>query len=305
MRIYAYRAINETGFVVKGTLRIPDERSLKIALEQQKFKLIHAKLARIHSKFKKPSTLSLPILEEFCLQMATFNRARLTILQSLELLRDATQNNILKQSLIQIIQVLQSGLPLSKSFATVPHIFDNVFCSMVASGEQTGDLSITFDQLAKLFKWRYGLNSQIWKSLQYPLILSFVVLSLIGLMFTWTIPQMADFFYSLKEELPFSTQFLILISQHSTIIIQIISFIILIIGFMILSLRFLSTRGTLIIHQIYLKLPLIGKMMKKVDLHRFLQVFISLTKANITLITALESAIKNVQNLYQIGRAHV
>lgn len=296
--IYAYKAVDEIGFTVKGVLQTSNETSLKIALEQQKFQLIQAKPARRYPKFRRSSSLKLPLLEEFCLQMATFDRAGLTILQSLELLRDATENNLLKQSLIQTIHFFQSGMSLSKSFATVPRTFNAIFCSMIEAGEQTGELAVTFNQLAQLFNWQYGLKSQIWKSLQYPLILSAVVFGLIGLMFTWTIPQMAEFFLSLQKELPFSTRFLILISQHSALIVEILSFLLLILVTTILAIRLLSEKGTLKIHHIYLKLPLIGKVTKKVDLHRFLQVFISLFKTNIPLIGALEAATKNVQNLH-------
>ena len=156
--IYAYKAVDEMGFIVKGILQTSNETSLKIALEQQKFQLIQAKLARRYPKFRRSSSLKLPLLEEFCLQMATFDRAGLTILQSLELLRDATENNLLKQSLIQTIHFFQSGMSLSKSFASVPRTFNAIFCSMIEAGEQTGELAVTFDQLAQLFNWQYGLK---------------------------------------------------------------------------------------------------------------------------------------------------
>ena len=290
---YGYKAISATGVVVKGVLQSLDELSLKNALDQQKFQLI--KISSTQSRFKK---FSLPLLEEFCLQMAIFNRAGLTILQSLELLRDATENNGLKQSLIQIIDVFQSGLSLSKSFAYVPNAFDAIFCSMVEAGEKIGSLTTIFDQLAQLFNWQHGLKNQIWTSLQYPLILSAVVLGLIGLMFTWTIPQMADFFTSLHKELSFSTRFLFMVSEHSALIMQSILCVIFLLVTTVLSIRFLSSQGTFKIHQIYMGLPALGKIIKKINLHRFLQVFISLIKANISLIDALDAATKNVQNLY-------
>lgn len=228
--------------------------------------------------------------------MATFERAHLTVLQSLEFLRDATKHNFLKQSLIQTIQAFHIGMPLSQALACVPDAFDALFCSMVEAGEKTGNLAITFDQLAQLFKWRYGLKSQIWKSLQYPVILSAVVLALIGLMFSWMIPQMAELFISLQKELPFSTRFLILISQHSAIIVKILLSLVSVLFSAILTVRFLSYEGTCKIHQLYLKLPFIGNVMQKVNVHRFLQVFVSLLKANVSLIVALEAAAKNVQN---------
>ncbi|MGI4851581.1 MAG: type II secretion system F family protein [Janthinobacterium lividum] len=277
---YGYKAISETGVVVKGILQSLNELSLKNALDQQKFQLIKISSTRYQARFKK---FSLPLLEEFCLQMAIFNRAGLTILQSLELLRDATENNSLKQSLIQIIDVFQSGLSLSKSFAYIPNAFDPIVCSMIEAGEKIGSLTTIFDQLAQLFKWQYGLKNQIWTSLQYPFILSAVVLGLIGLMFTWTIPQMADFFTSLHKELSFSTRFLFMVSEHSALIIQSILCVIFLLVTTVLSIRFLSSQGTLKIHQIYMGLPAVGKIIKKIDLHRFLQVFISLIKANISL----------------------
>ena len=296
--LYTYKAVNEAGLTIKGTLQAPDKFFLKAALEQQKFHLIRANPARINSKFKLSTSIPLPLLEEFCLQMATFDRAGLTLLQSLEILREATENHLLKISLIQTIQLFQSGISLSTSFKSVTEMFDSIFCSMIEAGEQTGNLATTFDQLAQLYQWRYALKSQIWKSLQYPLILAMVVLGLIGLMFTWTIPQMAEFFVSLKKELPFSTRFLISVSQHSTFIIYITLSISAALVLIIVLIRVLSAQGTVWIDRVCLNLPMIGKLMKKVDLHRFLQVFISLSKTNIPLISALEGAIKNVKNLY-------
>jgi type IV pilus assembly protein PilC len=114
----------------------------------------------------------------------------------------------------------------------------------------------------------------------------------------WVVPQLEIFLKSLDQELPTSTKALIFLAEHSVLGCQILAGIIFLVFGVSLGMRRLSNRWGLLFDRLVLIIPLMGPLLKKIALQRFLQIFVSLLERGILLIPSLEIAMKNVSNLF-------
>ena len=66
----------------------------------------------------------------FTKQLKTMLNAGIPVLQSLDVLRDQTENNKLKNAIISIAADIKSGATLSRAFAKHRNIFSDLYCNM-------------------------------------------------------------------------------------------------------------------------------------------------------------------------------
>src|SRR5690606_12215207 len=94
-----------------------------------------------------------------------------------------------------------------------PRIFNNLYVSLVRSGEQTGKMSASYRQLIKYLKWVDLMQSRVRKATRYPMILLVVVVAAVSIMMGMVVPQIVDFIRNMDFELPFATTSLIATSD--------------------------------------------------------------------------------------------
>ena len=302
MRLYHYKAIDQTGAIYKGSLQARCERDLTHLLQERELYLV-----KIKRKSSPLTALSVPAgmfrvsdrdLEELCLHMAALDHAGITALEILESLRETSEQKFFKASLTTVIEAFKKGTSLADSFALEPRLFDATFCSMVAAAEQMGALGATFDQLAQLFKWRYELKNHIWKSLRYPAVLTAMVIGLTVILMTWVIPQLEVFLRGMHQELPPLTRALMFISRHALVFLEVLAGTLGVVFLSMIGIRRLSHQGAIRLDRWLLCVPLTGRIFKKIALQRFLQIFVSLVDRGIPLLDSLKMAMENVRNLF-------
>ena len=299
MPLYAYKAIDERGKIHKGTLRRVHKKEVQDLLNDRGFYLLRLQeKASVLGFLKLRPRLSDKELEEFCLHAATLERAGVPFVEALETIYDMSQSPSLQEALFPVIEALKKGASLAQAFREETQGFDAVFCSMLAVGEQRGTLASSFESLGQLFQERQMLKSQLWNSLRYPAFLLLMMTGLMSLLMVWVVPQMELFFRSFQRELPPLTRALIEASRHAPLFLEILG------GLLILglgsfwALRGLSRRGALLIDRWRLLIPGIGDMIKKMELQRFLHVFVPLLKRELPLRECLSLASGVLQNLF-------
>ena len=215
MPSFTYRAIDASGLIVEGNVEASNERALEAQLKGAGIELLRCAVKR-GGLFRRRSRVTRKDLIGFCYHMEQMTRAGLPILEGLSDLRDSVENDSFAEIISNLITNVESGKTLSQSMAEYPAVFDNVFVSLVAVGEESGELSNVMKKLTDSLKWQDELIAKAKTVTLYPAFVGVVVLGVMLFMMLYVVPQMVDFIREMGRELPIHTRALIGFSNFLT-----------------------------------------------------------------------------------------
>jgi type IV pilus assembly protein PilC len=166
----------------------------------------------------------------------------------------------------------------------------------VASGEETGKMSSSYQQLIKYLKWLDAMQSRVRKATRYPMILLVVVIAAVSVMMGMVVPQIVEFIKNMDFELPFATTSLIATSEFFQNYWWAVVFTPIVIGGLGIGLRKISEDFAYKIDEFLLKVPAFGILIRKINIARFCQTFGALYASGLPILQALDSATNTVTN---------
>ena len=231
-------------------------------------------------------------------KMTTMLRSGLSILPSLEMVRDQTENPTLKEAMAKVSQDVESGSSLSQSFAKHPDIFNSIYINMVKAGESSGRLDIFLDKLVGSIRKTIKIRKSIQSAMLYPTILLVVATVVVGIMMIFVVPVFAQMFGSIGSQLPAPTLFIMSISNFlrdpyggGLMVVIIVVGIYLFRRAIKQSLSFRKKW-----HNYLLKMPLIGEMILNSNLAQISMVYGNLSGAGVPVIEALDITAESSKN---------
>ncbi|MEX2006754.1 MAG: type II secretion system F family protein [Candidatus Saccharimonadales bacterium] len=235
-------------------------------------------------------------------QLATLINAGLPLIQSLNTVKGQTSNPALKEIIGVIISDVEGGATLSKALAKHPKVFNDVYISLIAAGEASGNLDKSLERLANQQEKDAEIVSKVRGALIYPLIVLAVLGAVLVFMLIAVLPQVQSLYEQLPgAELPLITRALLALAN---LIINIwwIVLIVLIIG-SILGVRWArSPAGQEVIDRLKLKLWPIAPLFAKLYMARFSRTAATLVASGVPMIKMLETTAQAVDNL-QVSRS--
>ncbi len=291
MGSYKYSAINESGRTIRGTVMAENELDLEARLHELGLDLIDAKEVRKRGDSKsgkgKVKTKDLIIM---CMHLEQLDRAGVPLHDALADVRESTESAKLKDVLTGVYEAVKTGTTFSQALAAYPRVFSGVFVGLIAAGEKTGNLANSFIHLGEHLKWSDDLRRKVKKATRYPIVLLVVLSLVITVLMMFTVPKMLDFIISQGFDIPIHTQALIFVSHaFADYWYLILGFPVLLIFAGILFYRF-SEPFAYKIDALTLRLPLIGPVVRKIDMARFVHFFAVMFNSGIDVIDSLESA---------------
>ena len=247
-------------------------------------KLAKKKSYEKQAKRKKVKLMELTV---FTQQLAAMLEAGLPLVGALEALEEQTENPVFQIIIRNVKNDVSSGRTFSESCAEYPRAFPNLFVSMVEAGEASGSLAEILDKTSSYFEKTVKLIKQVKGALVYPAVVIGLAVILVNVLLVFVIPVFADMFNDFGAELPKPTQFLIALSAFlkSYILFLIIGISV----FVWLVKRFVSTpRGRRIKDQVITRLPVIGELIRKVNLSRFCRTYAILMRSGVPILKTLE-----------------
>jgi type IV pilus assembly protein PilC len=177
-----------------------------------------------------------------------------------------------------------------------PKIFTNLYVSLVGSGEETGKMSSSYQQLIKYMKWLDAMQSRVRKATRYPMVLLVVVIAAVSIMMGLVVPQIVEFIKNMDFDLPFATVSLIATSEFFQEYWWLVISAPIVIGATGFGLRKTSEDVAYKIDVILLKVPSFGLLIRKINIARFCQTFGALYASGLPILQALNSATNTVSN---------
>ncbi|MCX7973379.1 MAG: type II secretion system F family protein [Candidatus Aminicenantes bacterium] len=289
MATYVWRGRNRFGDIVAGERVASSIEELSRALQREQITVIEIKPKRvaISIPFFRLEKVKLKDLSVFSRQLSVLIDAELPLIQSLNILAEQTKNRYFQRVIRTIRSDVEAGSTLNQAMRKHPKAFDDLYCNLIASGEQSGSLDIMLRRLAEYIEKIVRLRAKVRQAMIYPsAIITFAILVAIFLLWR-VIPVFASIFTELGAELPFLTRIIIGASHfvQRFIILIILGLIALVILF-----RYYrrSATGRWTIDQLILRLPVVGPLMRKVAVSRFTRTLSTLVSGGVPMLESLQ-----------------
>jgi len=213
MPSFSYNAVDKLGRPAIGQLDAVNEVDLEIRLSRMGLDLITFRTAAKSTSLFNRRRVSNQDLVMFCFQLEQLNSAGVPLLDCLNDLRESSSNLYFQKILGAVSSEVEGGKMLSEALAQHPAVFSEVFVSLIAAGEHTGQLPVVLNNLFNTIRWQDELMSQTKKLLAYPAFVAVVVSLAVVFLMTYLVPQMVSFLQNMEQELPLNTKILIAISN--------------------------------------------------------------------------------------------
>jgi type IV pilus assembly protein PilC len=301
MPTFTYIATNTTtGEKSKGEMEADNERSaakllLAKSLVPLELKEAGGGSAKIHS-FKNKVKIKEKVI--FSRQLSTLLNAGLPLIQSLTTVMGQTASKPLKAVVAKIINDVQAGAPLSVAMAKHPQVFDSIYISLVAAGEESGTLATALDRIALQQEKDSETLSKVRGAMVYPLIVMVVLGGVMIFMLTTLLPQVEGLYNNLPgADLPFVTKLLLSISKA---LLKYWWMFILVVGAIGLFLRnWIKTKeGKSAIDNLKLHAPGIGGIFSKMYMARFARTGATLASSGVPMIQMLTTTADAIGNIH-------
>ena len=149
----------------------------------------------------------------FTRQLATMMKAGVPLVQAFDIVADGTDHEKMRELIMTVRTDVSSGTGLAGALEKHPAHFDELFCSLVASGENSGTLEVMLDRVATYKEKTEALKAKIKKALTYPIAVVVVAIVVTGILLVKVVPQFAETFQSFGSDLPGFTLFVLRISE--------------------------------------------------------------------------------------------
>ena len=178
---------------------------------------------------------------------------------------------------------------LAPALAKHPKHFDELFCSLVASGENSGTLEVMLDRVATYKEKTEALKAKIRKAMTYPIAVIIVAIVVTGILLVKVVPTFAETFKGFGADLPAFTLFVLGISEfvQQWWLFIAVALVLAIWGYFQAIVRSSNFRGR--VDSIALKLPIIGTIVHDAVVARFSRTLATTFAAGVPLVEALDS----------------
>ena len=289
MPTYVWKGKNRYGDMVGGERVAASKEELGRLLQKDQISVVSIAPAKggFAIPFLKREKVRLKDLAIYSRQLSVLIDAELPLIQSLGILEEQQKNAYFKNVIKTVKDDVEAGSTLNQAKRKHPKAFDDLYCNLIASGEQSGSLDIMLRRLAEFIEKNVRLQAKVKQAMIYPVAI-FVFAILVAIFMLWkVIPIFANIFRDLGAELPFITATVVAMSEF----IQKYGIFVIagLVGLFFLFRYYRSTTpGRWSTDRLILKLPIIGKLMYKVAMTRVTRTLATLISGGVPMLEALK-----------------
>jgi type IV pilus assembly protein PilC len=294
MPAYSYSAINERGRMIRGSMVAENEIDLETRLKEVGLDLVTYREGK--KKVGGKSKIKLKDMIILCLHLEQLSRAGVPIHEALADVRDSTESRKLRDIMTDVLEKVKTGSKLSEALSGYPRVFNEVFVGLIAAGEKNGNLTDSFVNMAEHMKWTNDLRRKVKKAVTYPIVLLFVLSGVIAILMVFVVPKLIKFIVDQGFAIPFHTRALIATSHAFQNYWYLIFGIPTGLFFTLMMLYRTSEPFAYKMDGLFLRLPVMGNTIRKINLARFTHFFSVMFKSGIDIPDALMAARRVVGN---------
>lgn len=287
---YLWEGIDRKGQKVKGEAIAPSVAIVRAQLRRQGViaKKVKKKPSDLFAPRKKPiAPADIAIITR---QLATMMKAGVPLVQSFDIIGRGHEKPSVQDLILNVKADVESGTSFAEAIRKHPRYFDDLFCDLVAAGEQSGALEGMLDRIATYKEKTEALKSKIKKALFYPAAVVAVALIVTTILLVFVVPMFEDMFTSFGADLPAFTKFVITLSEfmQANWWMFAIGIVVAVMAHKNANLNSQAYRDAL--DRFVLKLPIISEILNKAAIARYARTLSTTFAAGVPLVEALESA---------------
>jgi len=302
MAAYEYVALDSTGRKKKGVIEGDSSRHVRQLLRDKALLPVsvdevgETESNQSSNRFNIQRGVSAADLSLITRQLATLTKSGLPLDEATATVAKQTEKQRLQRILLGIRAKVLEGHSLADGMGQFPHVFNNLYRSTVAAGEQTGHLDLVLERLADYTESRQQLQNRIRMALIYPVILTIMAITIVSFLLAYVVPEVVKVFEDSGQTLPTITLVMIaasdLLRDYWLLIVGAIIAVV-----MIFSMLYKQPVSKEKIHEGFLKLPLVGRLTRGANTARFTRTLSILVASGVPLLEALKISGQVVENL--------
>jgi general secretion pathway protein F len=304
MGTFQYIATDIAAKVVRGSMEASDERAVVTWLRTNGYYPIkvgqpgvvteaRSGLVRLPSRLSRaPSTQD---VLAFTQQLATLLEAGMELDRSLAILLDLTDNQRFQTVLRGMLTDIQGGSSFADSLAKHPKLFSRLYVNMVKAGEASGVLEVILSRLAGFLERSKAVRDEVTSAMIYPLLLLLVGGGAVVVMMNFVIPRFAQIFTDSKQLMPLPTRILLAISSFTTDYWWVFVGTV-VVAWIALRAYLQAEQGRVRWDEFKLQLPLLGSLIREIEVSRFARTFGTLLQAGVPVLPAVSIVKETVTN---------
>ncbi len=235
----------------------------------------------------KQTQKRLDLVSTFTRQMATLVKAGIPITEALRAIIEQCENRQLEMVLRDVREKISQGTPTADALAAHPDWFNELYVSMVKSGEAAGHLDEVLERLATFIQEQTRVRNKVQAAMTYPIVMLVIGLGVVAILLVAVVPKITAMLAGRGQELPLPTRMLDSASGFLVAYWWAIMMLIILASFSF-NLYYSSAKGRLAIDRKILKLPVFGDLIAKQAISRFSQTFATLLGSGVSVVRCLE-----------------
>jgi type IV pilus assembly protein PilC len=298
MSEFVWEARARSGELRKGVMDADDEPAVQARLRSQQLMPTKIKKKSKGLNFQIGTGVDLKEVVTFTRLFATMIDAGLPIVQCLDILCNQTDNKAFAVVLRDVKANVEQGATFSDSLRRHPKIFDQLYVNLVQAGEVGGILDTILNRLAVYNEKAIKLRRQVRGAMVYPSAVLVIFSLVLSVLLGWVIPSFKTIFKDLgaSDELPYLTQIVIAVSEAFIGWLPLIVLVAIGAGVAIFYVNKRPT-GKRFFHKMFLKLPVMGPVLRKIAVARFTRTLGTLLSSGVPILDALEIVAKTSGNM--------
>lgn len=292
VKTFVWTGKDRSGRKTEGEIKSPSLKLAKITLLKQGVNASKVSVkggGGLSALLNAGAKISAGDIALFTRQLATMMKAGVPLVQSFEIVADGMDNPAMRDLILEIRDDVSSGNPLAHAIGRHPKQFDDLFCALIAAGEESGSLETMLDRLATYKEKSEALKAKIKSAMNYPIAVLVVAGVVSGILLVKVVPQFEEIFAGFGAELPEFTQLVVDMSEWMQ------SYWFVLVGLLavfIFSYKHIHKRSLKVRNgqeRLMLKLPIMGDILDKSCVARFARTLSTTFAAGVPLVDALTS----------------
>jgi type IV pilus assembly protein PilC len=297
MAVFTYSARNMTGDIMSGEREGKSRDEVVSFLRTQRLTpvKIEEKAKKEGGGFTLGSGIQTRDVVIFTRQFATMINSGLPLVQSLDILKNQSENKALQKVVGQVLYDVESGQTLADAMRHHPKTFTDLYVNMVAAGEAGGILDTILLRLAVFLEKADALKRKIKGAMIYPSVIFTVAGLAVTVLLLFVIPTFQRMFESAGVPLPGPTLFVVGLSK----LLQAYwwAFGLAIVGLIVMLKQYYKTPGgQLVLDRLLLNLPVLGNLQRKAAIARFTRTLGTLVSSGVSILDGLEITARTAGN---------
>ncbi len=305
MPAYTFEALDAQGATQRGLIDADTARSARSMLRARALVPLLVEPATGGGTTAKGSGLNLTLwggrvfsattLTVWTRQMAGLVAAGLPLERALSALTDEAEDKQQRNLMASLRSEVNAGAPFAQALAQHPREFTPIYTSVIAAGEQSGQLGTVLERLADDLEAREALKNKLVAASLYPAIVTLVAIVIVVFLVSYVVPQVASVFAGSKRALPLLTVMMLglsdVVRNHGWLMLLALAAGS---GALVVARRNEALR--LRMDAAWLRLPLVGRLARGFNAARFAATLAMLAGAGVPILRALQTAAETLNN---------